>query len=134
MGFIIGIIYLAIIVVVIAGMWKSFEKAGEPGWGCLVPIYNIYLMLKIAGRPIWWIILLIIPIVNLVIAIIVNLDIAKKFGQSTGFGIGLALLGFVFWPILGFGDAQYIGSAGNAIDVGAFGKELKDINTESDEK
>jgi uncharacterized membrane protein YhaH (DUF805 family) len=107
-GSIIGlIIYLAILVVIIAGVWKTFEKAGKPGWALFIPIYNIYVMLKIAGRPGWWLILFIIPLVNFIIAIVVSVDIAKNFGKGTGFGIGLAFLGFIFYPILGFGDAQY---------------------------
>jgi hypothetical protein len=67
-------------------------------------------MLQIARKPLWWIILFFIPIVNLVIAILVMLEIAKNFGKGPGFGIGLALLGFIFWPILGFGDARYAGA------------------------
>lgn len=107
MGAILTLFWLAIIVLVIAGMWKVFTKAGQPGWGVLIPIYNCYLLTLIAGRPGWWLILLLIPFVNIVVGIIMSLDIAKKFGQSTGFGIGLALLGFIFYPILGFGDATY---------------------------
>lgn len=102
-----SLIFLALIVVVLAGMWKTFEKAGQPGWGVLVPIYNIYLMTKIAGRPGWWLVLLIIPLVNFVIAVILSVDIAKKFGKDVGFGVGLAFLGFIFYPILGFGEATY---------------------------
>ncbi len=99
--------YSALIVLVIVGLWKAFAKAGQPGWAAIVPIYNIYIMLKIAGRPGWWLLLFLIPLVNLVIAIIVALDIAKAFGKGTGFGLGLAFLAFIFYPILGFGDATY---------------------------
>jgi hypothetical protein len=101
---------LAILIVVFAGMWKTFEKAGKPGWGCIIPIYNVILMLEIAGRPLWWFILLLIPIVDFVIGILVVLDIARNFGKSVGFGIGLAFLPFIFYPILGFGDARYRGA------------------------
>jgi len=102
-----GIVGLAIVVVVIAGLWMTFTKAGKPGWGAIIPIYNAILILQIAGRPIWWIILLLIPVVNLVVGIIVSIDVAKNFRKGVGFGIGLALLGFIFYPILGFGSAQY---------------------------
>jgi hypothetical protein len=102
-----GIVELALLVVVIAGIWKVFTKAGYPGWASIIPIYNAYVLLKIAGKPGWWLILLLIPLVNIAIGIVVSLDIAKRFGKGVGFGIGLALLGFVFYPILGFGDAQY---------------------------
>jgi hypothetical protein len=100
---------LALTVVVIAGMWMAFEKAGEPGWGAIVPIYNIYLITKIAGKEWWWMLLCFIPIVSIVIIIILMIEVAKNFGKGAGFGIGLALLGFVFWPILGFGTAQFGG-------------------------
>ena len=102
-----SIIYLAIVVIAIAGMWKTFEKAGQPGWGCIIPIYNIYLMTKIAAKPAWWVIMFFIPLVNIVFAIMLYNEIAKKFGQGIGFTIGLILLPFVFFPILGFGDYTY---------------------------
>lgn len=101
------LVEFAIIILVIVSLWKVFVKAGQPGWAILVPIYNIVVLLQIAGKPIWWIILFFIPIVNFVISILVSLEIAKKFGKSVGFGLGLAFLGFIFYPILGFGDAQY---------------------------
>ncbi|HWT01996.1 MAG TPA: DUF5684 domain-containing protein [Pyrinomonadaceae bacterium] len=101
---------LPIMIIVIAGMWKVFTKAGKPGWASLIPIYNAIVLLEIAGKPVWWIVLLLIPGVNLVILFIVSIDVAKNFGKGTGFGIGLALLGVVFYPILGFGDARYMPS------------------------
>ena len=99
------IIYLAI-VVVIAGLWKTFEKAGQPGWGCLIPIYNVYLMTQIAQKPGWWVIMFFIPLVNIIFAIMLY-EIAKRFGQGIGFTIGLILLPFIFFPMLGFGDYSY---------------------------
>jgi len=108
-GCMIGIIYIAVLVAVIAGMWKMFVKAGQPGWACLIPFYNIYILLKIVGRPGWWLILMIIPIVSLIVGIIVAIDLAKAFGKGGGFAVGLILLGFIFIPILGFGDAEYQG-------------------------
>jgi len=105
------IVYLAIAVLVIAGMWKAFVKAKQPGWAAIVPILNIYILTKIAGRPGWWTILAFIPLVNIVILIIMSIDIAKHFGHGAGFGVGLALLGVVFWPILGFGSSTYHGPA-----------------------
>lgn len=103
------LIWLAILVVVIAGMWKVFVKAGQPGWAAIVPIYNIFIMLKIAGRPGWWLLLFLIPFVNFIIAILVAIDIAKAFGKDAGFGLGLAFLGPIFYPILGFGTAEFRG-------------------------
>jgi hypothetical protein len=103
---IFAVIYLAIAILVIAGFWKTFAKAGEPGWAAIIPIFNTYILLKIAGRPWWWLVLYFIPIVSLVVWIVVAIDIAKAFGKGTGFGVGLALLPFIFFPVLGFSDAQ----------------------------
>lgn len=108
-GMILLVVYLAVVILSIAGTWKTFTKAGKPGWGAIVPIYNVYLMLKIGGNPGWYLILLIIPIANIVIAAKMMIDIAKSFGKGVGFGIGLWILGFIFFPLLGFGDAQYRG-------------------------
>jgi len=100
----------AIIVAIIAGVWKVFTKAGKPGWAAIIPIYNLIVILEIAGKPIWWIVLFLIPVVNLIMAILVGIAMAEKFGKRAGFGVGLALLGFIFYPILGFGDAKYQGA------------------------
>jgi hypothetical protein len=100
---------LLIALLVIAAMWKVFTKAGRPGWASIIPIYNMYVWCKIVGRPGWWVILMLIPFVNIVIGIIVCIDLAKSFGKGAGFGIGIALLGIIFLPILGFGSAQYQG-------------------------
>ena len=111
-GFFSGIwliLWIAWIVLYIVGAWKVYEKGNQPGWACLIPFYNIYVLLKIVGRPGWWLILYLIPFVNIVIWIIVSLDLAKSFGRGTGFGIGLAFLGFIFAPILGFGSDTYKG-------------------------
>lgn len=110
-GGVLGIVYLAILIVVIIGAWKLFEKAGKPGWAAIVPIYNIIVLLEIVGRPMWWVILFLIPCVSVVAAVIVCIDLAKSFGKDVGYGIGLFLLGFIFFPMLGFGSAQYVGPA-----------------------
>jgi len=103
------IVGIAATILVIIGMWKTFAKAGQPGWGCFIPVYNIYLVLKIAGKPEWWLILwLFVPIVNFVISIITYVDFAKRFGKSGGFGIGLFFLPAIFFLILGFGSAEYL--------------------------
>lgn len=112
MGIIGLILYLAFIVVVIAGIWKTFEKAGQPGWAAIVPFYNIYVMTQIAKKPGWWMVLFLIPIVSIIIAFILMIEIAKNFGKGAGFGVGLVFLGFIFFPILGFGDAKYLDSEG----------------------
>lgn len=102
-----SLVMLAILIVVIAGMWKMLVKAGQPGWAILVPIYNIIVLIQVAKKPVWWIVLFLIPIVNFIAAILLAIEIAKNFGKPSSFAIGLILLPFVFYPILGFGDAQY---------------------------
>src|SRR3981189_1639320 len=87
-----GIVGLLVAVLLIAALWKVFTKAGQPGWACLIPIYNIYILCKIVGRPGWWVILMLIPFVNFIIAIILCIDLAKCFGNGVGFGLGLAFL------------------------------------------
>ena len=106
-GILLLIVAIAISLFVIISMWKVFVKAGQPGWGVLIPIYNVYLMLQIAGRPGWWLILFLIPFVNFIVGIIVDIDIAKNFGKDAAFGLGLFFLGFIFYPILAFGSATY---------------------------
>lgn len=103
------IIYFAVIILAIAGMWKVFTKAGKPGWASIIPIYNLIVLVEIVGRPFWWIVMMLIPCVNVIFAIILSLDLAKAFGKGPGFGIGLAFIPVIFYPILGFGDAQYEG-------------------------
>lgn len=103
------IFYLAVMVFMWISVWKVFVKAGQPGWAIFIPIYNIYIMTLIAKKPAWWIaMILLVPIANLVFAIMLLNGISKAFGKTEGFTVGLIFLGIVFWPILGFGDAKYI--------------------------
>ena len=100
----------------IASLWTTFSKAGKPGWAAIVPIYNLIVLLEIVGKPWWWLFLMLIPIVNLVILIIVYHNLSLSFGKSGGFTVGLILLGFIFLPILAFGDAKYVGPGGNQVN------------------
>ena len=109
------IIYFAVIILLIASLWKVFTKAGKPGWAAIIPIYNIIVLLEIVGKPIWWIILFFIPLVNIVVGIIVVHQLSLSFGQGVGFTIGLILVGFIFYPILGFGDSEYQGPGGGGL-------------------
>jgi len=108
-------IELVIAILMIISVWKVFAKAGQPGWAAIVPIYNVIVMLQIAGKPVWWIILFFVPIANLIVAILMLAGIAKAFGKGAGTVIGLILLPIIFWPILGFGSAEYQG-AGEAAE------------------
>lgn len=101
------IFIIALIVLQLAAWWKMFEKAGKPGWAAIIPIYNIVVLCQVAGKPGWWVILMLIPLVNIIIMIIVSVGVARNFGRGALFGIGLWLLGVIFYPILGFSDAEY---------------------------
>jgi uncharacterized membrane protein YhaH (DUF805 family) len=105
------LVYLAVIVVLVAAMWKVFTKAGQPGWAALVPLYNICVLLKVVGRSGWWLVLFLIPVVGIIVGIIVALDLAKSFGKGGGFAVLLFLLPIIGYPILGFGPARYVGPA-----------------------
>ena len=110
----LGLVWLAVVVLMIAALWKIFVKAGEPGWAAIVPIYNLLVMLKIVNRPMWWIVLMLIPFVNLIVMFIVAFDMAKAFGKGAGFALGMIFLGPIFYPVLGFGSAQYQGAPARA--------------------
>lgn len=93
---------------VLLGWVRVFPKAGQPGWAALVPFYNIYvLVVGVARLSLLWCVLVFVPPVNIIAAILVNLEVARRFGKSEAFGLGLALLGFVFYPLLGFGSDRY---------------------------
>ncbi|HEX2608485.1 MAG TPA: DUF5684 domain-containing protein [Flavisolibacter sp.] len=107
------LVLILIAAVMLASLWKIFQKAGKPGWAALIPFYNYYMLLKIAGKPGTWMWLLFIPIVNYVYLIWTYNMISKSFGKSEGFTVGLVLVGIVFWLVLAFGDSVYLGPYGN---------------------
>ena len=105
------IIVLFLLLPVIA-LWKLFEKANKPGWAAIIPIYNLIVFMEIIGKPWWWIILWIIPYLNIIWIIWGWNLMVKSFGKTEGFTVGVILLGIIFIPILGFGNSKYIGPAG----------------------
>jgi hypothetical protein len=107
MGVGMMLVWCAVVLILIISMWKIFTKAGKPGWAAIVPIYNMIVMLEIACKPIWWFILLLIPLVNIIVIIIVLIELAKRFGKGVGFAIGMLILPFIFYPMLAFGDSKY---------------------------
>lgn len=119
------ILICAIGLLVIIAEWKVFVKAGQPGWACIIPIYNIYIMTKIAGKPGIWTLWCFIPFVNIVFVIWLYNMISKSFGKDEGFTVGLILLGAIFWPILGFGSAKYHGPYGNPEAYRAYQEQHK---------
>ena len=109
-----AIILVPIILISLIGAWRIFSKAGQPGWAILIPIYNMYVYTKVLKRPKWWILLYFVILVPEVgkpatffVTIIDALRLAKLFGKSAGFSVGLILLHFIFYPILGLGSATY---------------------------
>jgi hypothetical protein len=111
--FFFAFIWLALMVFIIAAYWKIYEKAGQPGWAAIIPFYNFYVMLKFVGKPGWWLIMMLIPGVNVIFLVWMTNMLSKSFGKDEGFTVGLLLLGIIFYPILGFGDAKYLGPYGD---------------------
>ena len=106
------VIYIAVIVLCIAALWTLFNKAGQPGWACIIPIYNLIVFFRVIGKPWWWLFLWMIPYANFIWIIWSYNMLSKSFGKSEGFTVGLVFLGFIFLPILAFGDNKYVGPAG----------------------
>jgi len=103
----------AFAVLLIAAQWKIFEKAEQPGWACIIPIYNTIILLRIVGKPWWWLLLMLIPLLNIILVIWMTNLLSKSFGKDEGFTVGLIFLSFIFYPILGFGSAKYLGPYGD---------------------
>ncbi len=103
------------LILAIAGYWKVFNKAGEAGWKSIVPIWNTLVWLKIIGRPWWWLLLFLIPVVNLVVLVVCMLDTSKSYGHGFGFAVGLLFLTPLFFIILGWGKSAYIGPRGVSV-------------------
>jgi len=122
------------LVLTLIGSWKSFEKAGQKGWKALIPWYSTYKWLEIANTPRWYWFFINLPgpialvlsvpffgsggdtavwiiasIISFVFDLVLSINIAKSFGLEPVFGLGLALLPFIFLMILGFGSATYVG-------------------------
>lgn len=138
MGTAFSLIFLVVALLLIIAQWKIYSKAGQPGWACIIPIYNLVVYMRIIGRPASWLMIylgclaiyiigfgmlfngssmggLLTSIGGLVLLVISIIDtnrLSKSFGKGAGFTAGLIILPFIFMPILGFGDAQYIGPNG----------------------
>jgi len=106
-----GLIGLLITVIVLIAYWRIFEKAGHAGWQAIIPIWNVIVLLKIVGRSWWWILLMLIPLVNIIVLFVVYLDLSKSFGHGLPFALGLIFLPFIFFLVLGFGGERYMGPA-----------------------
>jgi hypothetical protein len=101
-GGVIGYVILAI------GLWPTLEKAGLPGWGALIPIYNVYLIFKLGGVSGVWILLLLIPLVNIFVLLWIAFKVSDAFGHGFLMAfIGLFLLAPLGFLIIGFGSSTY---------------------------
>ena len=106
---IFGIIALAVCVFLLVCEWKLFKKAGKPGWACIVPFYNLYVLFDIIyGKGIKFLLLL-VPILNVIISVAVSIRTAQVYGKGTGLGVLNLFFPFIVLPILAFGDAEYKG-------------------------
>lgn len=101
------VVVVGILLLLVASFWRVFEKAGVAGWKSLVPIYNIYLLTVIAGKPGWWFLLLFVPLVGVIIQLLISISLAERFGKGALYGLGLFFFGFITFPLLAFGDAEY---------------------------
>jgi hypothetical protein len=103
------LIMLFFLLLIVASMWVVFQKAGQPGWHSIIPIYNYYVLMEISGKPWWWMFLLFIPVVGIIIYLIAMLSLAQRFGRGAAYGLGLFFLPMFFFPMLAFGGARYEG-------------------------
>lgn len=117
-AFLIGYFVFVIALYFIFGfiMGKVFQKAGKPFWAGFVPVYNGWVLFEVGGKPGWWVLISLIPFVGpfivLILNIIVSLEIAKRFGRSSAFGIvGLWLFSLIGYAILAFDSSKYQGVA-----------------------
>lgn len=110
----LGFALLGLALLTIVSFWRIYSKAGEAGWKCLIPIYGAVVLQRILGRPGWWVLLLLVPVVNLVISLVECADLARVFGKGIGFALGLIFLGPLFLMVLAFGPAQYVGAGPSA--------------------
>jgi hypothetical protein len=124
------VLFIALGIYTLAGTWKTYEKAGRPGWNCIIPFYSGWVLAEIGGKPGWWgligsvglgyrinstsdldntafVIAAVIGIVSLVFTALIAQGVAQKFQKSTGFAFVLLFLPFIGYPILGFGPAKY---------------------------
>jgi hypothetical protein len=108
---------LLLTIFMIIALWIVFTKAGKPGWACIIPIFNVIVLLEIVGKPWWWVLLMLIPVVNIIVAVIVEHNLSLSFGKGAGFTVGLILFPFVFFAILAFSDAVYLGPGGPKPEV-----------------
>ena len=106
------LLWIGVAVLALVAYWRIFDKAGQPGWASLIPIYNLVKLLQITDRSGWWTLGFFVPFLNVFVFIRLVFDLSKAFGRGVGFGFGLLLLSPIFLPVLAFGSSRYAGRAG----------------------
>ena len=101
-------------ILMIVCMWRIFTKAGKPGWASIIPIYNIIVLLQIVELPLWYIVLFFIPFANIYAIFKIYIELAHKFGKSTGFGVASVFFSIICLPILAFSKCTYNGQAADS--------------------
>ena len=101
-----SLMILAFVLLVLISMWRVYERAGEPGWAVLIPIYNTYVLTRIGRVSGWWVLAMFVPLLNVVALFVISIGVAERFNRGAGFGIGLTILPFIFYPMLAWGDGQ----------------------------
>ena len=132
---IVAYLFILVIALIFAllkyiGAWKTFKKAGVDGWEALIPVHNLIVEFQLAGLKTYWYFLLLVPIANIIILCWKDIELAKAYGKSAGFGIGLFLLGPIFYLILGLGKAEYVGpTSSNSNNSGTTGGTATQTST-----
>ena len=108
----VELIFLAMTVITVAGMWAMFSKAGKPGWAAIIPIYNTITLLQVGGLSGWWFLGLCVPFLDIFLWIYVTYAISSSFGGGIGTFFLLFILPVIGYPMLGFGSARYVGGGG----------------------
>lgn len=106
MGLYVSVLVVITILIMIS-QWLIFVKAARPGWAAIIPVFNVLVLLEIINKPWWWVLLMMIPGLNIIFMIWTLNLLSKCFGKNESFTIGLIILPFIFIPILGFGDSVY---------------------------
>jgi len=122
-------LFLGLIILIIAGMWQVFIKAGRKGWESIIPIYNLFIIQKIIKKPWWWLLLMFIPYIGVIWTIWSTNLLVKRFGKNKGYTVGLILFPFIYWPILGFGKAEFTETAKPEIDEKIIEVESQEVSS-----
>jgi uncharacterized protein DUF5684 len=100
------LIDLLLFATTVPAIWGILAKAGLPGWGALIPVYNLACLFVVSGRSAWWVLAALVPFVNIVLFIRLAFDLSAAFGSSRGFGLGIICLPPLFLSILAFGKSR----------------------------